>query len=118
MGDRPLPVHAVAREAAAHLVVDAALGHCAQGVLRHLERVGVARGAVAAQQELDRVGARKLRRAAEAAVLGVEGIGELRGRLLEGLAREGVLGAPRGCMRARADASRSFCSRISAAFSS
>ena len=61
VGDQPVRVHRVAREAAAHLVVHPAGGHRAQRVRAHL-------GLAAAQQELDRRGRRELRRLAEAAV--------------------------------------------------
>ena len=57
-------VDRVAREAAADLVVDAAAGHPAQRVQRHLPLA-------APQQELDRRGGGELGRAAPAAVLGV-----------------------------------------------
>ena len=64
VGDEPVGVDRVAREAAADLVVHAARGHRAQRVGRHL-------GLTAAEQELDRRGGRELRRSPEAAVRAV-----------------------------------------------
>ncbi len=87
MRDLPGGIHAVAREAAAELVVDAAAGHVAQRRDRHVERALVAERGAAAQQQLDRVGMRELRRAREPAVLRVVRLGELRGGRVERRAR-------------------------------
>jgi hypothetical protein len=68
--DDPALVDAVAREAAADLVVHAAAGHRAQRVQGHPVLA-------AAQEELDERRRRELRRAAEAAVLGVVGAAQV-----------------------------------------
>ena len=80
MGDEPVLVDRVAREAAADLVVHPARGHRAQRVRRHV-------AFPASQQELDRRGRRELRRLAEAAVRRVV-LGAQRGH--------GVVERPRG----------------------
>ena len=77
MRDVPVAVDAVAVEAAADMVPDAARRHGAQGAHAHLTRpVGLALvlltafpGVLDAQQQVDRRGARELRRAAEAALV-------------------------------------------------
>ena len=68
----PALVHRVAMEAAAELIVHAALGHLAQREQRHVERFLVLGARVVAQQEVVDRGARKLGRAAEAAQARVE----------------------------------------------
>ena len=52
----PVRVGAVAREAAAELVVDAAVGHGVEGSGDHRERGLVARAAPGSEQELERHG--------------------------------------------------------------
>ena len=69
VGDEPALVDRVAVEAAADEVVHAAGRHPVEGLRDHLERASSAAGA---EQELERRGRRELRRAAEAAVRGVE----------------------------------------------
>ena len=73
--DRPEPVDAVAEEAAAQVIVEAALRHAVERMRDHRERLRVRiAGAVRVpvrEQELERRRVRELRPAAEAAVLGV-----------------------------------------------
>ena len=70
----PVLVHRVAMEAAAELIVHAALGHLAQGEQHHVERFLVLRAGVVAEQEVvDRPGAgisarRRSRRSRESKV--------------------------------------------------
>ncbi len=59
-------------ESAAELIVHPALGHFAQRQERHVERFGILRAGVVAQQEVEDGGPRELGRAAEAAALGIE----------------------------------------------
>ena len=78
MRHQPLAVDAVAREAAAEVVVHPAERHRAQRLQRHRARARLAgvrdrRGVVVEQQELEAGGVRELRRGAEAAPRGVEG---------------------------------------------
>ncbi len=79
--DGPLRIDAVAREAAAHLVVDPAFGHARERERRHLQRALAERRVrlrgVAAQEEIDRLRMGELGRAVEAAVFGIERLGEL-----------------------------------------
>jgi hypothetical protein len=84
VGDEPVRVHRVAREAATHLVVHAARGHRAERVARHL-------GLAAAQQELDRG---RCRGAAEAAVRAVVLAAQELDRIVERALVEGLLGGP------------------------
>ena len=81
VGDQPVGVGGVAMEPAADLVVDAAEGHRFQGLFRHLERLGLARAVVEAQQELQRHGLRELGCSAEAAVGGIVERGQASVRL-------------------------------------
>jgi AcrR family transcriptional regulator len=74
--DHPLPVDAVAGEAAGQLVVDPAAGHRLAGVADHLEGALGARAGVVPQQELQHHRRRELRCAAEAAVRRVVRPGE------------------------------------------
>src|SRR5580692_13226233 len=79
MRDRPAGIDAVAREAAADLVVDATAGHRMQRGERHL-------ASVPQQQELQHGRLRKswpTSPAAEAAVARVEALSQLAHRLLE-----------------------------------
>src|SRR3954454_10193431 len=78
MRNRPRAIDAVAREAAADLVVDAAAGHRMQRRARHL-------ALAAQQQELEHRCVRELRSAAEAAVARVEGLAQPRDRAVERL---------------------------------
>ena len=78
MGDEPARVHRIAGEAAADLVVHPATRHRAEGGGRHAHFA-------AAQQELDRGRRRELRRAAEAAVVRVEGLAQEVDRRVEAL---------------------------------
>ena len=75
--NRPLGIDAVAAEAAAELVVDAAVGHLRERDAHDVEGLGVAGARVRAQAELEvgRVG--KLGRRTEAAVDGIEAALEL-----------------------------------------
>ena len=77
VGDEPVRVDRVAREAAADLVVHPARRHRAQRVGRHVELA-------TAQQELERRGGRELRRLAEAAVRRVVLRAQSRHRVVEG----------------------------------
>ena len=54
-------------EAAANLIVHAAIGHLVERKCRHFERVGILRAMVIPQQEIDAHAGRKFRRAAESA---------------------------------------------------
>ena len=84
MGDGPALVHAVAAEAAAELVEDAAPGHVVEGGECHVPRPGLAAGAMAPQQQEQVLGAGKLGGLAEAAVVGVEGLGQAIHRRIQG----------------------------------
>src|SRR5260221_13866348 len=81
-------VDAVAREAAAHLVVDAALRHLAQGERREVERLAIACRRESPQQELERIRVREFWRAGEAAAIAIERRGEVGLRVVERRARE------------------------------
>ncbi len=72
MRDEPVLVHGVAGEAAAELVVDAAVRHRAQGELHAVEGGPVAGAVVVAQQDLQVHRLGELGRAAEAAEAPVE----------------------------------------------
>src|SRR5439155_1109617 len=74
--NRPCTIDAVTREASAELVVYAPARHCMERRQRQL-------ALAAQQQEVDRRGRRELGRAAEAAVLGVEGLMQARERRIE-----------------------------------
>ena len=78
--NRPLRIDAVAAEAAAQLIVDAAVGHPRERDADDGERIGVVRAHVLAQAELEIGRVRKLGRGAEAAVFRVEPLLELRER--------------------------------------
>ena len=100
VGDEPVGVHRVAREAAAHLVVHAARGHRAQRLGGHVRLA-------AAQQELEGRGGRELRGAAEAAVRHVVLGPERAHRLVEsarvhGLRRRAQAARRRAAARPRA----------------
>ena len=97
--DHPFAVHRVAAEPAPEMVVDPAEGHPREGVHAHVQ---VARVAVAAEAALDVRGMRKLRRAPEPAVAGVEGAAEARHRPLQGLGAEGGGAAAASPARLRA----------------
>ena len=98
-------VDAVAGEAAADLVVDAAAGHRAQRLQRHPRLA-------AAEQELDHRGRRELRRAAPAAVHAVVAGRSAATAASSGAAVElGVGGRDPRPRQARRAASRSPCSR-------
>ena len=88
VGDEPELVHGVAVEAAADEVVHPARRHPVEGRARHGERPLVAVPVRHPQEELERRGRRELRRAAEPAPLGVEGLGERRGRAGENAGRQ------------------------------
>ena len=81
----PPLIDRVAMEAAADVIAQAALGHRAERRDHHVAEVVAAGGAPGAQQEQQLRRPRKLRRAAETAVAGVEGAAELIGRLGERL---------------------------------
>ena len=72
MRDRPFRVDAVATEAAAEVIVDAAFGHSRERRAHHRERFRVARHRERAQAELELGGVRKLRGGAETAMHRVE----------------------------------------------
>jgi hypothetical protein len=96
--DHPVLVHRVAAETPAELIVDAALGHAAQGERRHVQRlqIGLGRcraGLPAAQQPGERLWVRELRRTAEAAVLRIEAARELRAAGFERRGGELAVGA-------------------------
>ena len=100
--DHPLRIDRVAAEAAAQLIVDAALGHAPQAEGGHVQRLQVGlgrvhRGAPVAQQAFETLRMRELRRAAEAAEVRVEGARVLRPAGLERLV--GQLGVVRGRRR-------------------
>src|SRR5205807_8406678 len=88
--DHPLRVDAVAAEAAAELVVDAALAHALE---RGVRDVGLA----LAQAQLEIARMRKFRRAAEAAEAGIEAPAQLIEQRAQPIGRE--LGALRGASR-------------------
>ena len=82
MGDEPDLVDGVAVEAAGEMVVDSALGHAAEGereVLAGGRRVGGVRIKSLAEDQLEVGGLGELGRAAEAAVLLVAALQQLRG---------------------------------------
>ncbi len=106
MRDGPRGIDGVARETAAELVVDPALAHAAQCQSRHVERVqiglGLLRtGAPVAQQALQGLGMRKLRRRAESAVAIVEAACELLPAALQRRGRNVQSGAGRRRIEAR-----------------
>ena len=68
----PLRIGAVARESAAELVVDAAVGHPVEGQRHHAQRGGVARAPPGPQEELERHRRRELRGTTKPAVPLVE----------------------------------------------
>ena len=74
MRRQPVIVHRIAMESAAELVVHAAAGHGLQRLGDHLQRQGVIRGAVIAQQELEDHGLGELRRAAPATLTMVKSL--------------------------------------------
>jgi hypothetical protein len=76
-------VSAVAREASAELVVDAAVCHRVQRPGHHRQNGRVARPAPGSEQELDGHDRRELRRTSEPAVHGVEAGADPRGGGLE-----------------------------------
>ena len=85
-------VHRIAMEAAAELIVHAAVGHRAQRFERHVERFLTVSSRVVAEQEIEHYGAGKFRCVAEAAMRGVEDAAEM----LEGRVQDGLVGdAPR-----------------------
>ncbi len=79
----PVRIGAVAREATAELVVDAAVGHGIKGPRHHRQDRRVAGSAPGSEQELEGHRRRKLRRPAEPAVCGVEAGPDARGGRLE-----------------------------------
>ena len=81
--DEPLRVDRVSREAPADLVVHASARHRPQGLRGHL-------ALAAAEQELDHRGGRELRRAAESAVVAVEGPAQDLDRVVEPAGVDGI----------------------------
>ena len=77
MRNRPERVDAVAREPAAKLIVDAAVGHARERDLDHVERVRVIGANRFPQAQLQFRRVRKLRRSAESAPLGIEALLQL-----------------------------------------
>jgi len=71
MRNAPLRVDGIAMEAPSDLIVDATPRHPLQSSGGHVESAGLPSAGVRAQQELDRDGPGKLRRAAEAPILGI-----------------------------------------------
>ena len=92
MGHDPLGVHAVAMEAAAELVVDAAAAHPLQGPVDDPADLGIGCVVPPVQQEGDRARMGELRLAAEPAVDPVEHRGHLAHRAVE-QCRRGLAGS-------------------------
>ncbi len=86
VGDEPLLVGAVAREAAGQVVPDPAPSHAVEGVRDHVEHHVLARAPVVAQHQPAVRRVRELRRPGEPAPLGVETRGE---RLQRGVEHAG-----------------------------
>ena len=108
--DGPGRIHRVAAEAAAELVVDAALCHALEGEHRDVQRLLVAGRGVAPERELEIGRVRKLRRAAEPAVPGVEALLERPDRLRNRPRRRALRRArrrPGACARTRPRSTRS-----------
>ncbi len=100
VGNHPVFVHRVAGKATAQLVVHAAVAHAPQSEGRHVERVQVRleqmrAGVPVAQESFQRLGMRKLGRAAEAAVVRIEDFREHRPRGLQRCIRELGVGGSR-----------------------
>ena len=109
----PDRVDRVAVEAAAELVVDAAVGHAPQRAQRHRERLLAAAAAVHAEQEREHRVRRELGRAPEAAVALVvlpaqrqQRVEERRLRQREAAGRRGRAGPPAGSRPARRPGAR------------
>ena len=68
MRHEPALVDGVAREAAAEMIVDAALGDMGEREVDRLERIGEPVAQAGAPQQLEELGLRKFRRAADAAI--------------------------------------------------
>ena len=98
VGDEPGRVDGVAMEAAADEVVHPAGRHPVEGRAGHRERALVAVSVRHAEQELEHRGGRELRRAAEAAPLRVERLGERGDRFVRSPVVSGSLD---GCALAR-----------------
>ncbi len=100
--DHPVLIDRVPTEAASQLIVDPAFGHAAQRERRHVQRLQVGLGSggarvPVAQQPLDALRMRKFRRAAKAAVAGIEAARELRAAGDQRRVAElGVVGSRRG----------------------
>ncbi len=77
MRRQPVVVNGVAVESATELIVHAPAGHGLQGLGYHLERQGIARGVVIAQQKLQRHRLGELRRVAPPAVSPVKALPEV-----------------------------------------
>ena len=115
----PLRVHAVAREAAADLIVDAAARHPLKGVRHHREHVRVAGARPLPQREVERHRGRKLRRAIEAAESRLVSLLERRrGAREQILARACRSRACARCSSRTARASAPRCGRRSPVYSS
>ena len=112
---QPVRVGAVAGEAAAELVVDAAIGHGVQRARHHRQDRRVAGSAPGSEQELEGHRRRELRRAAEPAVHGVEAGTDARGGGIElrslrvVIAGRAPTAAPADDRRARRPAPRPRC---------
>lgn len=102
VGHEPAGIDGVAMEAAAEVVVQAALDHVAQGFGGESQGFASGLGGATAlergdaEQEVDIAGARKFRCAAEAAVGGVEALVEVGETAFEGIAGRFVQGGWRG----------------------
>src|SRR4051794_23019120 len=83
MRHQPVLVDRIAREAAAEMVVDAALAHALETVLDGLEETLVAAAQTCPPQHFEDGRLRKLRRAAQAAVDLVEHVADLRRSRIE-----------------------------------
>ncbi len=97
---QPLLVDAIAVESAAELVVHAALGHGAQGLLQHAHALLVAGALGVAQQELEGHGLGKLGGAAKAAVVRLELVCQRTEGVVEQLVAQRASGHPGGGGRA------------------
>src|SRR5690606_22878551 len=83
MRHEPALVDGVAREAAAEVVIDAALGHARERELHGVEIALIAGALAGPPEEFENGRLREFRRAAHAAVFAVEQAEEARGKLVE-----------------------------------
>src|SRR5580765_8275789 len=83
MRHEPALVHAVAGEAAAEMIVDAALRDMGEGERHRLDRIGQAVAKTCAPQEGEELRLRKFRRASDAAVCRVDELEQTPRQILE-----------------------------------